>query len=73
MNGLKNEFAGQVDFFDLNIDDPGLDGLRTEFDISGRSQYLLVDGNGEIVRRWFGPISPTINQEVQALIEGLDS
>ena len=71
MNGLKTKFAGQVDFFDLNFDDPGLDGLRTEFDISGRSQYMLIDSNGQIVRRWFGPLSPTINQEVEALLEDM--
>jgi len=73
VNGVKNEFAGQVDFFDLNIDDPSLDGLRTEFDISGRSQYILLDSNGEVVRRWFGPLSPSLDQELQALLEGLSS
>ncbi len=73
MNGLKTTFEGQVDFFDLNIDDPSLDGLREEFDISGRSQYILVDANGNVVRRWFGPLNPTITQEVNALLEELNS
>ena len=56
MNGLKETFEGQVDFFDLDIDDASLNQLRQTHRINGRSQYVLLAPDGEILRTWFGPL-----------------
>ena len=70
MDGLKDEFAGQVDFFDFDVDDPNTEELLLQLGFSGRSQYALTNAEGEVIRRWFGPLNPTISQEVAALLEG---
>lgn len=56
MHGLKETFEGQVDFFDLNIDDASLNQLRQSHKINGRSQYVLLAPDGEVLRIWFGPL-----------------
>lgn len=56
MNGLKDTFEGQVDFFDLDIDDASLNNLRQSHKINGRSQYVLLAPDGEVLRIWFGPL-----------------
>ena len=59
MNGLKDTFEGQIDFFDLDIDDASLTQLRQSHKINGRSQYVLLAPDGEILRIWFGPLDPS--------------
>lgn len=57
VDGLKSTFEGQVDFFDLDIDDPELDKLRQEQRINNRSHYILLAPDGEtVLRQWFGPL-----------------
>ena len=57
VNGLKRTFEGQVDFFDLDIDDPDLDALRQAQRINNRSHYILLAPDGEtVLRQWFGPL-----------------
>lgn len=72
MNGLKMTFGEQIEFYDLNIDDKRLDPLRRQFGITGRSQYYLLDQNGEIVRSWFGPLpSEGMDGQLAALLDEL--
>ena len=57
MDGLKSTFEGQIDFFDLDIDDPDLTTLRQEQGINNRSHYILLAPDGEtVLRQWFGPL-----------------
>lgn len=57
MNRLEEEFGEQITFVDLDIDDRSLNGIRQQYGISGRSQYLLVDESNTVIQRWFGPLS----------------
>ncbi len=70
MDGLKSTFEGQVDFFDLDIDDPELDKLRQEQRINNRSHYILLAPDGEtVLRQWFGPLDPgSMEAQVAAVL-----
>lgn len=68
MNGIKGAQAGRVDFFDLDWDDKSLDSVRGQFEISGRSQYVLLDADGTVLRRWFGPLNSTLSVEIDAVL-----
>lgn len=71
MDGLRDEFAGEIDFFLLDIDKPETEEVRKAYGMTGRSHYVLIDANGDVVRSWFGPLQPTMDEEMRALLEGL--
>jgi len=56
VNRLEAEYGDQIEFIILDIDDPSPLPMRQQYDIVGRSQYVLVDVNGDIVQKWFGYI-----------------
>lgn len=56
MNRLKQEFGEEITFIDLNIDDASTLEMRNQYGFRGRSEYVLVDADDNIVRRWFGPL-----------------
>ena len=69
MHGLKETFEGQVDFFDLNIDDASLNTLRQDHKINGRSQYVLLSPDGEPLRIWYGPLDArSMEAQVTAIL-----
>ena len=57
MYGLRQTYSDQIDFVILNYDDRGLDTERAKYSITDRSQYVLVDGEDNIIYRWYGYIS----------------
>jgi hypothetical protein len=38
----------------LDIDDEGTLAARERFDIVARSQYVLIDAQGNVIQKWFG-------------------
>ncbi len=67
MNRLEAQFGDEIQFVHLNVDDPASRPLRDQFNVTHRSQYALVDANGEIVQRWFGPLgSSSIEGDIAA-------
>jgi hypothetical protein len=54
VNGLQAEFGDRIDFIGLNIDLPETLPIRQQFDIVQRSQYVLIDAQGNVLQRWFG-------------------
>lgn len=69
MDRLKAEFGDEITFIDLNIDDPAAREVMRDYGFRGRSEYALVDANGDIVRRWFGPLNE--GEVVAGLLEFL--
>jgi hypothetical protein len=51
---LADEFKDRVDFIYLNIDRPETFEARQRFDIVARSQYVLIDAQGNLIQKWFG-------------------
>ena len=54
IDALRVHFDGKIDIVRLNVDLPEDTPTREKYAIYDRSQYVLVDGNGEILKRWFG-------------------
>lgn len=54
MDGLAQQFGTQMDFIKLDIDKTETLGIRQQFNLVQRSQYVLIDAQGNIIQRWFG-------------------
>ena len=71
MSGLEQEFGDLIEFVLLDVDDRSLDPIREHYGITGRTQYVLVDENDEIIRRWYGPLSrQSVAADLQAFLDG---
>ena len=70
MNGLHEEFGERMDFIRLNVDNSDHDVVRAELGLAQRSHYVLIDQNGEVIRRWAGPLDPdAIAARCNAILE----
>jgi hypothetical protein len=54
VNGLEATFSDRIDFFHLNVDTPDEFAVANEYELMRRSQYTLIDADGNIVKTWFG-------------------
>ena len=68
MNGLEQRYSDRVDFVLLDFDDPNLNAERVKYNITDRSQYVLVDAEDNIIYRWYGYIS---TQDVATVLDEL--
>jgi len=57
VNRLETEFGTDIEFVLLDWDNRGLNDFREQFGITGRTQYVLVDAQGKVIQRWFGPLN----------------
>jgi thiol-disulfide isomerase/thioredoxin len=53
---LQREFQDRIDFIHLNVDGAGVLDAAAPYSITGVTQYVLLDPDGEIVEKWFGYI-----------------
>jgi hypothetical protein len=58
VHGLQAEFGDRVDFIHADVDDQATRGALDRYAITGRTQYVLVDAEGNIIQKWFGRLSP---------------
>lgn len=56
MNRLEREFGDEIEFFVLNVDIVEARRYMDEYAIRSRSTYVLLNGAGEEVMRWSGPL-----------------
>ena len=56
MHGLEVEYYDKIDFVYLDIDNPDNGTFKKELGFRYQPQLLLLDGNGEILYQWIGPI-----------------
>lgn len=69
MSGLEETFTGQVEFVLLDWDDKTLDDIRLQLGITDRTQYVLVNPDGEIIQRWFGILNEeAVENEIESYI-----
>lgn len=70
MSGLEDTFEGQVEFIMLDWDDSDLNEQRQELGITDRTQYVLTDDDGTVVKRWYGILDEgAVENEINELIE----
>jgi hypothetical protein len=66
---LSRQFGDRIEFVHLNVDSSATLPLRQQYDIIGRTQYVLVDAEGNTWKRWYGPLNETaITAEIEAFI-----
>ena len=71
MSGLKETFEDQVEFIDLDWDDRSLNDIRQQLGITDRTQYVLVNSDGEIVQRWYGILNEgSVENDIESLLAG---
>ena len=64
MNGLEQQYSDRIEFVALNFDDKSLNAVRSKYNITDRSQYVLLDANDQIVHRWYGFLNTSDVQKV---------
>jgi len=63
VDGLQANFGDQIDFLHIDTDDSKQRQAGRQFGLFRHTQYILVDGQGEILREWNG----YLNQEEVAV------
>lgn len=56
MHGLEAEYYGKINFVYLDVDDPANASFKEQFDFRYQPQLFLLDGEGQVVKEWVGPI-----------------
>ena len=70
MSGLKEHFAGRIEFIVLDLDNAAQDDTRRQLGITAQAQYVLVNAAGNIVGRWWGVIDEAaLSDELEDLLQ----
>ena len=70
MSGLKEHFAGRIEFIVLDLDNAAHDDARRQLGITAQAQYVLVNAAGNIVGRWWGVIDEAaLSDELEDLLQ----
>ena len=56
MHGLEVEYYDKINFMYLDIDNPDNDAFKKELGFRYQPQLFLLDGDGETLYQWIGPI-----------------
>jgi hypothetical protein len=57
VHGLEQEWGQRIRFVYLDIDDPLTDPFKEALGYFVQPHYFLLDGEGEIIAQWLGPVS----------------
>jgi thioredoxin-related protein len=57
VHGLEASYFGKVDFFYFDADDSETLALQQEFGFQYQPYFVLLDHNGDVVKRWAGFVS----------------
>lgn len=57
VHGLEAEYYGQINFAYLDADDPATQSYQKELGFRVQPEFYLVDGQGQLIKKWFGYVS----------------
>lgn len=57
VHGLEQQWGGRINFVYLDIDDPDTTDFKRQFGYRYQPHFFLLDGRGQIVDQWVGPVS----------------
>jgi len=63
VDGLKNEFAGQVNVSQLNAEEANNARLQQQYGLRGHPTFVLLDENGRSAQTFIGPQTEEILRE----------
>ena len=55
VDGLEEQFAGQVAVNRLNVNEGTNSELQSEYGLRGHPSFVVLDGDGAVAERYFGP------------------
>jgi thioredoxin-like negative regulator of GroEL len=71
VHGAEAEYAGQVKFVYLNIDDPAVDEYKEALPYRGQPTMVILSPEGEVLQTHYGYINEEqINALLDAALEG---
>lgn len=70
VHGLEVEFHERIEFVYLNIEDSAADEFKKQLGYRYQPHFFLVDGEGEILQQWLGPVS---EEELRQALEQASS
>ena len=71
VNGLRQEYDGQVTFKLVDIDQPESKELKQKYGFRGQPYFVLLDGSDNAVKKWIGLVAADdFRDGFNALIEG---
>lgn len=56
VHGLEAQYGDRINFIYLDIDDPATQALKTELRFRYQPQFFLLDGDGQLLQMWVGPV-----------------
>ena len=57
VHGLEAEYFEVINFIYLDIEDKANSEILKELGFRYQPQFLLLDGEGNIIKQWLGPVS----------------
>ncbi|MGW8224297.1 MAG: hypothetical protein ACWGOY_01090 [Anaerolineales bacterium] len=57
VHGLEVEYYDRINFVYLDVDDPANESYKDVFGFRYQPQLFLLDGDGQVVQQWIGPIT----------------
>jgi len=57
VHGLEAEYSGKINFAFLDADDPATEQFKRDFGFRVQPEFYLVDGQGQVIMKWFGYVS----------------
>jgi len=57
VHGLEAEYYGKINFAFLDAGDPATDQFKREFGFRVQPEFYLVDGQGQVIKKWFGYVA----------------
>lgn len=69
VHGLEARYTDKILFTYLDIDDPQTSAIKQQLGYRVQPQFFLLDGQGNIVRKWLGSV--TEEEFVEAFTEVL--
>lgn len=55
VDGLSDEFAGRATVQQLSAAEQANAELQAQYDVRGHPSFVILDGEGRVVQRFFGP------------------
>ena len=57
VNGLEEEFAGEIEVVRLDAAGSGGAALQSYYDVRGHPSFAVLDAEGDVLARFYGPQS----------------
>jgi len=71
VNGLQQEYAGQLNFTLVDIDLPESRALKQQYGFRAQPYFVLLDGDESVIKTWYGLVAADeFRQAFDALVGG---